>query len=216
MNSILKNIASFQKSSVCGKYSVLCCIVFIITSLSSSTSVSAQEIDFGQYSSAYSISLSEFNPSEELEFGTLIQNQGPASIDLVNAKVLTLEGVKYLDVLVDITADNYLLLNGDLGCETDPSCRIPFTLEAAYANRGNNNVNESVSITVLSNVASAQFQILQRTNGPPGPPPTPVYEGYDPSIFNETAYLYIYGSINIGNVDAGSYSSSISVTINYD
>jgi spore coat protein U-like protein len=216
MNSILKNIASFQKSSVCGKYSVLCCIVFIITSLSSSTSVSAQEIDFGQYSSAYSISLSEFNPSEELEFGTLIQNQGPASIDLVNAKVLTLEGVKYLDVLVDITADNYLLLNGDLGCETDPSCRIPFTLEAAYANRGNNNINESVSITVLSNVASAQFQILQRTNGPPGPPPTPVFEGYDPNIFNETAYLYIYGSINIGNVDAGSYSSSISVTINYD
>ena len=129
---------------------------------------------------------------------------------------MTLEGVKYLDVLVDITADNYLLLNGDLGCETDPSCRIPFTLEAAYANRGNNNVNESVNITVLSNVASAQFQILQRTNGPPGPPPTPVYEGYDPSIFNETAYLYIYGSINIGNVDAGSYNSSISVTINYD
>lgn len=216
MNIILIKIASYQKSPAYLKYSVFCCIVFLITSISSSTSVSAQEIDFGQYSSAYSISLSEFNPSEELDFGTLIQNQGPASIDLVNAKILTLEGVKYLDVLVDITADNYLLLNGDLGCETDPSCRIPFTLEAAYANRGNNNVNESVNITVLSNVASAQFQILQRTNGPPGPPPTPVYEGYDPSIFNETAYLYIYGSINIGNVDAGSYNSSISVTINYD
>ncbi|MFY0698504.1 MAG: hypothetical protein JXR11_11670 [Balneola sp.] len=216
MNIISKKIASFQKSLAHVKYSVLCCIVFFITSISNSTSVSAQEINFGQYSSAYSISLSEFNPSEELEFGTLIQNQGPTSIDLVNAKVLTLEGVKYLDVIVDVTADNYLLLNGDLGCETDPSCRIPFTLQAAYANRGNNNVNESVSITVLSNVASAQFQILQRTSGPPGPPPTPVYEGYDPNIFNETAYLYIYGSINVGNVDAGSYTSSISVTINYD
>ncbi|MBO6571491.1 MAG: hypothetical protein JJ958_03505 [Balneola sp.] len=216
MNNISTNITSFQKSPAYFRYSILCSIVFFITSISSSTSVSAQEIDFGQYSSAYSISLSEFNPSEELEFGTLIQNQGPTSIDLVNAKVLTLEGVKYLDVIVDITADNYLLLNGDLGCETDPSCRIPFTLQAAYANRGNNNVNESVSITVLSNVASAQFQILQRTNGPPGPPPTPVYEGYDPNIFNETAYLYIYGSINVGNVDAGSYTSSISVTINYD
>lgn len=216
MNSISKNIISFQKSPTHLMYSVLCCIVFLITGLRGSTSIFAQEIDFGQYSSAYSISLSEFNPSEELEFGTLIQNQGPASIDLVNAKVLTLEGVKYLDVIVDITADNYLLLNGDLGCETDPSCRIPFTLQAAYANRGTNNVNESVNITVLSNVASAQFQILQRTSGPPGPPPTPVYEGYDPNIFNETAYLYIYGSINIGNVDAGSYTSSISVTINYD
>ncbi|MBR9916827.1 hypothetical protein GYB29_03860 [bacterium] len=216
MNNISTNITSFQKSPAYFRYSILCSIVFFITSISSSTSVSAQEIDFGQYSSAYSISLSEFNPSEELEFGTLIQNQGPTSIDLVNAKVLTLEGVKYLDVIVDITADNYLLLNGDLGCETDPSCRIPFTLQAAYANRGNNNVNESVSITVLSNVASAQFQILQRTSGPPGPPPTPVYEGYDPNIFNETAYLYIYGSINVGNVDAGSYTSSISVTINYD
>ena len=127
MNNISTNITSFQKSPAYFRYSILCSIVFFITSISSSTSVSAQEIDFGQYSSAYSISLSEFNPSEELEFGTLIQNQGPTSIDLVNAKVLTLEGVKYLDVIVDITADNYLLLNGDLGCETDPSCRIPFT-----------------------------------------------------------------------------------------
>lgn len=186
-------------------------LFFLITNISN-----AQEIDFGQYSSAYSLTLSELNPSEDLDFGTIIQSQGLTNIDITNAKVLTLEGVKYLDVLLDITADDYLLLNGDLGCETDPSCRIAFTLQAAYANRGDNDTNEAYNMTVLSNIASAQFQILQRESGPPGPPPTPVYEGYNPSLFNETAYIYIFGSINVGSVDAGSYSGQIMVTLNYD
>ena len=184
-------------------------VFFIFFSLASGSK--AQEIDFGQYSSAYSLTLSELIPSEELDFGTIIQNQGLTTIDITNAKVLTLEGVKYLDVLLDITADDYLLLNGDLGCETDPTCRIAFTLQAAYANRGDNDTNEAYNMTVLSNVASAQFQILQRESGPPGPPPTPVYEGY-----NETAYIYIFGSLNVGSVDAGSYSGQIMVTLNYD
>ncbi|HBZ37993.1 MAG TPA: hypothetical protein DEO59_05785 [Balneola sp.] len=89
-------------------------------------------------------------------------------------------------------------------------------MQAAYANRGDNDTNEAYNMTVLSNVASAQFQILQRESGPPGPPPTPVYEGYNPSLFNETAYIYIFGSLNVGSVDAGSYSGQIMVTLNYD
>ena len=195
---------------------VTLCFIGGLIFFSTSSVTNAQEIDFGQYSSAYSLTLSELIPSEDLEFGTIIQNQGLTTINITNAKVLTLEGVKYLDVLLDITADDYLLLNGDLGCETNPSCRIAFTLQAAYANRGDNDTNEAYNMTVLSNVASAQFQILQRESGPPGPPPTPVYEGYNPSLFNETAYIYIYGSINVGSVNAGSYSGQIMVTLNYD
>lgn len=176
----------------------------------------SQEIDFGNYSSAYSVTLSEVNIGEELDFGLLIQNEGLINIPIAESKVLSILGVKYLDVIVDITADNYLLLNGNLSCSTDPSCRIPFTLQASYANNGSNTFSEARNFTVLSNVASAQFPVKRRTSGPPSPPPTPVYEGYNPNIFQETAYLYIYGSLNVGTINAGSYTSDITVTISYD
>lgn len=178
--------------------------------------VDAQEINFGEFSSEYSVTLSELSPAEDLEFGTVIQNEGPKSVTLQDAKVLMIEGVKYLDVIVDVNADNYLFLDNDISCNGSNTNCIPFTLQAAYANRGNNNTNQATLMQVASNVASAQFPILARGNQPPGPPPTPVYEGYNPAAFNETAYLYIYGSLNVGNVDAGSYSGSITVTVSYD
>jgi hypothetical protein len=156
------------------------------------------------------------SPGSDLEFGMVMQNEGLKNIVLLNSKQFSLEGVKYLDVIVDITAPNFLLLDGDIGCQTDPTCRLPFTLQAAYANRGNNDTNQATQMTVLSNIASAQFPILQRGNGPPGPPPTPVFEGYNPNLYLETAYLYIYGSISVGNIDAGTYTSSITIEISYD
>jgi hypothetical protein len=176
----------------------------------------AQEINFGDFSSKYAVTLSELNPAEDLEFGMVIQNEGLKSVELQDAKILMIEGVKYLDVIVDVTADNYLFLDNDISCNGSNTNCIPFTLQAAYANRGQNNTNQAVLMQVASNVASAQFPVLARGNQPPGPPPTPVYEGYNPAAFNETAYLYIYGSLNVGNVDAGSYSGSITVTVSYD
>ncbi|MFP8488586.1 hypothetical protein ACKGJO_05740 [Gracilimonas sp. Q87] len=184
--------------------------------LSSSTLLKAQEIDFGQFSSKYTVSITELIPAEDLAFGMVIQNEGLKTIDLLDAKVLMIEGVKYLDVIVDITADNYLYLDSDVSCNGTNSNCIPFNLQAAYANRGNNNTNQAVLMQVTSNIAVAQFPILSRGNRPPGPPPTPVYEGYNPALFNETAYLYLYGSINVGNQNAGSYSGQITVTVTYD
>lgn len=179
-------------------------------------SIHAQEIDFGSYSSLYSVTISELSPAEDIEFGTLIQNDGITAVTIDDAKIFTIEGVKYLDIIVDITADEFLLKDGNLSCSTNPSCRIPFTLEASYANRGMQSVGQAIGFTVLGTTASEQFPIKYRGNAPPGPPPTPVFEGYDPSAFNETAYLYIYGSVNVGNIDAGSYTGMINISISYD
>lgn len=191
-------------------YTIL--ILLFVASLNSS----AQEIDFGSYSSSYSLTLSELNPAEDLDFGMVIQNEGLNSVPITNAKVFSIEGVKYLDVVVDITADNYLYLGTDIACNGSSTNCIPFTLQAAYANRGQNNSSSAINMTVLSNVATAQFPIKYRGNAPPGPPPTPVYNGYNPALYNETAYLYIYGYLNVGNVDAGSYSGNISISVSYD
>jgi len=175
------------------------------------TSAKSQEINFGSYYS-YTASLIELNPASSLEFGTLIQGLTPISIDLAEAKILAIEGVKYLDIIVTITATD--LLNTDIGCSGD--CSIPFTLEAGYANLGSENIGQVTPMIVSSNIATAQFPILRRTGGAPGPPPTPVYEGFDPSIFNETAYIYIYGSLIVGSANAGSYEGTINVSVSYD
>lgn len=176
----------------------------------------AQEINFGEYSSLYSVSINDLMPAEDLEFGMVISNEGVVTKSLLNAKVLSIEGVKYLDVIVDITADAYLLLDGDLGNAGNTARRIPFTLQAAYANRGANNTSQAIQMPVASNIASAQFPVRYRGTNPPGPPPTPVYKGYNPALYNETAYLYLYGSLNVGAINAGSYSANITITISYD
>jgi len=190
------------------------CFILIGVLFINSTLI-AQEIDFGDYYN-YSLSVAEQNPGADFEFGTIISGSGLNSLGIANSKVITITGVKYLDVFLTVTADDELLLNGNPGCTSDPTCSIDFTLEAAYANRGSDNIGQARLMTVVSNSSTAQFPVKYRTSAPPSPPPTPVYEGYDPSVFNETAYLYLYGSLNVGNVNSGAYSSEINITIIYD
>ncbi len=179
------------------------------------TTVSAQEIDFGDYYN-YTLTVAELNPGTDFEFGTIVSGSGSNVLTIANSKVITITGVKYLDVFVTVTADDELLLGGNPGCVGDPSCSIDFELEAAYANRGSNNIGQARIISVTANSGTAQFPIKYRTTAPPSPPPTPVYEGYNPAAFNETAYLYIYGSLSVGTVNAGSYTGNIDVTLIYD
>lgn len=175
----------------------------------------AQEIDFGAYG-AYSVTVAELNPAENLDFGITITNEGLKTIPIYDSKVLSIEGVKYLDVIVEIDADDELLLNGNLDCIGDVSCSIPFTLQAAYANRGMNDIGQAKVMNVVNNFSIAQFPIFERGSRPPGPPPTPLHEGYNPALYMETAYLYLYGSINTGNIQTGSYFADIVITVNYD
>lgn len=206
---ITLNIFKIRSHSRC----LIISLLFFFSAVNTAT-VWAQEINFGEFSN-YGVTISELNPAEDLSFGLVIQNEGLKTIDLIDSKVIMIEGVKYLDVIVDIQADNFLYLNGDTGC-ADSSCRMPFSLQAAYANRGTNNPNQAILMQVSSNIASAQFPILARQNLPPGPPPTPDNEGYNPALYNETVYLYIYGSLNVGNINAGSYSGTVTITVSYD
>lgn len=178
--------------------------------------VIGQEIDFKKYGS-YSLILSELSPGDDLDFGYVVKNSGINSIDINNGKIVTITGVEYLDVLVEITADNSLYLNGNSGHSGDSQKSIPFTLETAYANsRGTPTVGQAKFINLSNNNTVVRFPILERQSQPPGPPPPPPTNAFDQSQVEETAYLYLYGSINVGDVDAGSYSGQITITINYD
>ncbi|NGP87828.1 hypothetical protein [Fodinibius halophilus] len=176
----------------------------------------AQEIDFGDYGN-YTLTVDELN-NNDLEFGQVISGSGLHSIGINNAKVISITGVEYIDVIVDVTGANSLYLNGNPGNAGDSQKSIPFTLKAAYANnQGTPTIGQAKFITgITNNSFIKQFPILERQHQPPGPPPTPPTNAFDQAQVEETAYLYLYGDINVGNVDAGTYSSTIDITVNYD
>lgn len=189
--------------------------LLILLFLTYTSNLYSQEIDFGSFSSSYSVTLAELSPGAEIDFGTVYEDVNPFSVDINSAVVLTIEGVRYLDIIVDLDGPDYLTLNG-APCGS-ASCQVAFTMKASYGNRGSLSTSQVTNFNVgASNIASAQFPIRYRGNAPPGPPPTPVYQGFNPSLFNETAYLYIYGDITVGSVTAGSYSGTVNVTVSYD
>lgn len=189
--------------------------VIIIFLLFTAQSLNAQEIDFGSYGS-YTITLQV--GAGDLDFGQVIPGVGgisnPYFIELADSKQLEIIGVHYLDVYVDITATDLELI--DETCSGD--CTIPFQLQAAYSNSGfeNNSIANAQIIPVSNNMTGARFPIMKRQNQPPGPPPAPPTEAFNQDLVNDTAILYIYGSIDVGDVQPGNYQGTIEITVTYE
>lgn len=141
-----------------------------------------------------------------LGYGNLLQNQGQVQILLNDPRteVISIEGEFNKDVTVTITPPAALQL--------DPSNTLPYTLAAAYANDGEDNKGQATEFT--GNTAT--FRIKEGGGPPPwagrGPPPW-AGGGGQPTA---TAYLYIYGDINVGNVNAGTYTGIINIFVEYD
>ena len=175
----------------------------------------AQEINFGEFGN-YTITLDNITMGDLVFEEPILSGGGIYEVELSNAYVMSIIGVKYLDVGVEITADGELLLDGDLSNMGDPQRSIPFTLQAAYANRAQNNISDAIFIPVSSGIGNTRFPVLARQQQPPGPPPTPPTQAFNQSLVEETAYLYFYGQIDVGNVAAGTYSGTITITVEYN
>ena len=198
-------------------FPIVCSAVILSTLLLISPPVLyAQEIEFGKYGT-YTITLENVSMGD-LEFdGPIVAGGGVYQVELIDAYVLSILGVKYLDVGLQITGDGELLLDGNPENSGDPEKSISFTLKSAFANRGQNNISDAVFIPVSGvNIGSARFPILARQQQPPGPPPPPPTEAFNQSEVDETAYLYLYGEIEVGNVHAGTYIGTISITVEYE
>jgi len=170
-----------------------------------------QEVNFNTYAGE-DITLTVTN--QEMSFGengmvvSGTQTQpNKVEIPLTSGKktTITIEGVQFLDVIVEITGPSNIT-NGDQN--------IPLDLKAAYANLGQDQIAQSRSIILDSNNYGTQrFRIKGRGNGPPGPPPVPDHEGYSPPT--GSAYLYLYGEIQVGDVNSGTYTGTIRVDVSY-
>lgn len=154
---------------------------------------------------------------QDLNFGNVMYQSGITRIDLSspNKATVSITGVKFMEVLVEITADKELLLNGNTANAGDPARTIPYTLEAAYQNQGlpASNTGAAVLFTVTDNTGSEQFKVLDQgsSSGPSNPP-----GGGNKPLPEATAYIYIYGSINVGTVSSGPYQGNINVTVTYN
>ena len=173
--------------------------LLLITQLVLTGILFSQSIQFSVYVA------SELNATkqQDLDFQDVITNQGLTPINLGDPGmgVFAVTGNNELDVVVTMTAPTNL---------TDGSNNIPFTLNFAYANKGVDDINDA--ILVPSN--SIRFQLLEQSGRPTGPPPTPPHSGYIPT--ESTAYIYIFGSLDIGDVPPGAYTGTVTLTVDYD
>lgn len=184
---------------------VVSCLSFVV----SSSLVQAQEIPFGSYYTGAPIDLFIIR---DLDFGTIVAGDTKErALGSGDEAVLELEGIPHLDVIVTITAPDYVYLDGDDLC-VDPACRLPLTLNYAYTN--NLEMADQIGTAILFSTTTARFPIQRRVTGPPMPPPDPYLENV--TYPSAAAYIYIYGSLtSIGTSTAGDYQSTITVAIEY-
>jgi|AntRauTorckE6833_2_1112554.scaffolds.fasta_scaffold26347_2 hypothetical protein len=167
----------------------------------------AQEINFGDFGN-YAITVDAIPGNDELSFGTVLSGEGARTINLGDngMAVISINGVQYLDVIVTITKPNALT-----ALDPGNNDEIPLTaLNAAYTNTGMENFSQATLISGLQ----ALFPVRQRETTPPGPPPRPPTEGFTPP--QSTAYIYLGGTIDVGNIAPGEYSGFIDVTVEYN
>ncbi|MCF7824530.1 MAG: hypothetical protein K9N35_10215 [Candidatus Marinimicrobia bacterium] len=143
---------------------------------------------------------------QDMTFETVYAGSGLTQINLGDAGmgVFAITGNEELDVIVDMSAPSNLTNTGS------SSDVIPFTMQFAYANRGVNDINQAVVVSGTT----ARFQLRQRESGPAGTPPTPPSAHHTPA--QATAYLYIYGSMNVGLISPGAYTGNVDLTVTYD
>ncbi|MGM0547601.1 MAG: hypothetical protein ACQEST_12875 [Bacteroidota bacterium] len=198
-------------------------LLSIFISLIMAVSVQAQEINFEAYAD-YGLEI--INNPRDLDFnevGPLIANDNTYSLDIHegNFTIIEIVGVKYLDIYIDVSADENLIGNnsGDA---------IDFTLKAAYSNQlGDVTDPASVGlkyVNVVNNSFNKRVPILERQSQPPNPPPTPPTDATDldpktdySNPLYETFYLYLYGDITVpSNTSADNYSGNVTITVSYD
>ncbi|MDI6401913.1 hypothetical protein QLX67_07900 [Balneolaceae bacterium ANBcel3] len=134
-----------------------------------------------------------------LYFGEVVANAGVVRIPLgdMDMGVYRISGPRNLVVTLALDLPDYLTIEDEEGAEF----QIPVSLETAYINRGENQAFEAMSMP-----PSFRFPIL--ADAPDSPPGQPV-----PSA---SAYVYVFGEIDIGDIPPGNYSANVFMSVEFD
>jgi hypothetical protein len=149
-----------------------------------------------------------------LDFGTLLQNQGQVSINLMDAgaEVIRIESARNRDLSVTLSPPPSLQL--------DANNSLPFTLGASYTNTGENDKTQAVDFPdSYSDVYPAYDD--QNTSGPPpwacNDKKNNPNNNCDDTNNNNTvlSYIYLYGDTTVGYERAGTYTGIINLNVSY-
>lgn len=132
---------------------------------------------------------------QPLDFGQLVTNSGRQAINIgdVNMGVFKLRTLRTQQLILQLETDSELI-HSDSGVQQT----IPIELQASYTNNGVNDYRTSTPFG-----ENMQDVVIEGT--PENPQTT--WSGM---------YIYVYGSIEIGNVPAGTYQGEIVLTVIYE
>lgn len=136
----------------------------------------------------------ELNP---LNFGRVVPEAGVIRIPMgdPNMGTYSITGPQNIDVHIQLEIPEFL----QLGDNTE--FRVPMSLQVAYANRNENNVDHAVEMV------GNQARFPLRDGVPPVPLGSPA-----PSA---TAFLYVFGEIVVGDIPPGFYEAEVNLSVEY-
>jgi hypothetical protein len=178
----------------------------------------AQKINFGAYTTSQGISLSIPSTPGFLDFCAMQPWIGSGTSTTVTIMLNDIE-TQYIKIIGDATRDITVTVSAPIYLTTGaggPGEQVPFTCNFAYSNLGSADAvtARSSAVQVPTAFTAITLPMLRRMAGVPAPPPTPAHGGY--TAPSATAYLFLYGKLGpVGNVNAGSYTGTINVSVNY-
>lgn len=134
---------------------------------------------------------------QSLGFGTLIINSGMTTVNLGDP------GMNVFIIRAIYTQNIYINLEfpEELTAVGSPSDNIvPIDLKLAYNNSGSDNIRYSRPLVANNGFVS----VSENTSSTA-----------EQSIWREL-YVYVYGSVVVGNIDSGTYEGTVLLSIDYD
>lgn len=134
-----------------------------------------------------------------LYFGEVVPNTGVLRIELGDPDMGTyaITGPQNLTVDINLDIPEYLELEGE------EALQVPMNLEVAYANRNENTVDHALPVTE----GVARFPIHAEASPQLSP---------DDPVPSATAYLYVYGEIEVGDIPTGTYEAEVFMAVEYE
>lgn len=134
---------------------------------------------------------------QHLNFESLVSNSGEHTINLgdINTGIFAIRAYHTQNIFVEMNTPEFLV-NESIN-STD---QIPITLHASYSNSGINNPKNSTSL-----INNTGYLPIHQTN----------LNIVESDVWQEL-YVYIHGTINVGNTSNGIYSGEVVLYIEYD